>query len=130
MLGVSERSNLLCIFVIFVPGHIGVRGNDRGDKLAGIATISDGRVMNHAYVLHALCEPGRVEDSLVDSYLDTTEKQRDGQVNLGAARYEHYAGSQRRMVNQMRTGTLSHQTFFECTQEMIGAIIGISRVQG
>jgi hypothetical protein len=38
------------------------------------------------------------------------ERLRDGQVKLGAARYEKYAGSQRLMVNQIRTGTVSHHT--------------------
>jgi hypothetical protein len=36
---------------------------------------------------------------------------RNGQAELVAAKYTHYAGSQRRMVNQIRTGTVSRQTF-------------------
>jgi hypothetical protein len=35
------------------------------------------------------------------------ERLRDGQVKLGAARYEKYAGSQRRIVNEIRRGTVS-----------------------
>jgi hypothetical protein len=38
------------------------------------------------------------------------ERLRDGQVKLGAARYEQYVGSQRRIENQMRTGTVSRHT--------------------
>jgi hypothetical protein len=38
------------------------------------------------------------------------ERSRDGQVRLGAARYENDSGSQRRVVNQIRTGTLSRRT--------------------
>jgi hypothetical protein len=45
-----------------------------------------------------------VKDSLGGSESETMERLRDGQVKLGAARCEHYAGSQRRIVNQMRTG--------------------------
>jgi hypothetical protein len=49
-----------------------------------------------------------VEDSFGNSESHSMERLRDGQVKLGVARHEHYAGSQRRMVNQMRTGTVSH----------------------
>jgi hypothetical protein len=38
------------------------------------------------------------------------ERLRDGQVKLGAARLENYAGSLGRRVNQMRTGTVSCHT--------------------
>jgi ribosome maturation protein Sdo1 len=50
-----------------------------------------------------------VEDSFGDNESDTMEILRDGQVKLGAARYEHHAGSQRQMVNQIRTNTVSHR---------------------
>jgi hypothetical protein len=66
--------------------------------------------MNHADVLHALCEAGRVKDSLGNKESSTMERLRDGQVKLGAARYEQYAGSQRRIMNQIRTGTVSRHT--------------------
>jgi hypothetical protein len=79
---------------IFVSDHDGVRGNERADRLTGAAVISDGRAMDHADVLHALREAGRVEDSLGDKESSTMERLKDGQVKLGAARYEHYAGSQ------------------------------------
>jgi hypothetical protein len=58
-------------------------------------------------VLHAIREAGRVEDSLGDKESSTMERLSDGQVKLGTARYEQYAGSQRRIVNQIRTGTVS-----------------------
>jgi hypothetical protein len=66
--------------------------------------------MGDADVLHALREARRVEDSLGDKELSTMERLRDGQVKLGAARYEQYAGSQRRLVNQMKTGSVSRHT--------------------
>jgi hypothetical protein len=61
-------------------------------------------------VLHTLRETGRVEDSFGNSESDTMERLRDGQVKLGAFRYERYAGSQIGKVNQMRTGTVSRRT--------------------
>jgi hypothetical protein len=42
-----------------------------------------------------------VEDSLGDLESSIVEKLSDGQVKLGMARYEQYAGSQRRIVNQI-----------------------------
>jgi hypothetical protein len=94
-----RQSNLIMTSFIFVSGRAGVRGNERAGRLAGMAVISDGRAMDHADVLHALREAGRVENSLGDSESDIMERLRDGQVKLGAARYEQYAGSQRQMVN-------------------------------
>jgi hypothetical protein len=61
-------------------------------------------------VLHALRQMGRVEDSLGDKESSTMERLRDGQVKLGVARHEQYADSQRRMVNQIRTSTVSRHT--------------------
>jgi hypothetical protein len=80
-----------------------------------VCVCNDGRAIDHADVLHALRETGRVEDSLGDKESITMERLRDGQVKLGAARYEQYAGSQKRIVNQMRTGTVSRTHAFECT---------------
>jgi hypothetical protein len=103
--------NLVSISLSFLSQAMpGVRGNERADRLAGMGVIFDGRAMDHADMLHALNEAGRV-DSLADSESDTMERLKDGQVKLGAARYEHHAGSQKQIVNQMRTGTVSHQTF-------------------
>jgi hypothetical protein len=73
-----------------------------------MAVVSDGRAMGHADVVHALREAGRVEDSLGDSDSIFMDRIRDGQVKFGAARHNNYAGSQRRMVDQMKTGTVIH----------------------
>jgi ribonuclease HI len=54
-----------------LPGHAGVRGNERADRLAGTAVISDGCAMDRADVLHALREAGSVEDSLGDKESST-----------------------------------------------------------
>jgi hypothetical protein len=63
-----------------------------------MVVISDGCAMNHADVLHTLCEAGRVEDTLGDGDSNTLERLRNSQVKLGAARHKHFAGSQRQMV--------------------------------
>jgi hypothetical protein len=99
-----RQSNLVCIFA-----NLCIPGDERADRIAVTAVISDGRAIDHADVLNALREAGKVEGSLRDSESDTMERIRNGQVKLGA-RYEQYAGSKRRMVKQMRTGTVSRHT--------------------
>jgi hypothetical protein len=37
-----------------VPGHAGVRGDERADRLVGTAVISDGRALDQPDVFHAL----------------------------------------------------------------------------
>jgi hypothetical protein len=74
-----------------------------------IIVISDGRAMDHG-VLHALREAVTVDGSLGNGDSSTMEGLRYGQVKLGVARHEHYAGSPRRMVNHIRTGTMSRHT--------------------
>jgi hypothetical protein len=59
--------------------------------------------MEHADVFLALCEVGRMEDSLGNGDSNTMERLKKGQVKLGAVTQEHYAGSQRRIFNQTRT---------------------------
>jgi hypothetical protein len=51
---------------------------------------------------------------------DTMERLRDGQVKLGAARYEDYAGCQRQIVNQMRTTTVSRHMLLNVLERRSG----------
>lgn len=39
-----HRGSLHCDTVIFIPGHTGVKGKERADSLASMATVEDGRV--------------------------------------------------------------------------------------
>jgi hypothetical protein len=76
-------------------------------ELTGTTVISDGRALDYADELLALREVRRVEDSLRDNESNTMERLKDAHVNLAAASYEHYASSQRRMVNQIISGPVS-----------------------
>jgi hypothetical protein len=77
-----------------------------------MAVILDGRAMDHADVLHALREVGRVVTLFRDGDSNIVERLRDCQAKLGMASHERYTGIQKRMVNQMKTGTVSPHTFF------------------
>jgi argininosuccinate lyase len=66
-----------------------------------MSTSSTQTHYEHADMLHALSEAGRVEDLHEDLESNTMKRLRDGQLKLGVARsrQEHCAGNQRRMVN-------------------------------
>jgi ribonuclease HI len=51
---------------IFVPGHAGVRGNERADYLAGTDFMESGQSMNRSDILHAIKEACRENDSSKD----------------------------------------------------------------
>jgi hypothetical protein len=68
------------------------------------------RVMDRADILNALRETGRVNDSSDEGESATLTRLQELQVKRDAARYECYAGSQRRLVNQHRAGVVSRYT--------------------
>jgi hypothetical protein len=58
-----------------------------------------------------------VEDSHGDGDSSTMVRLSDGQVKPRASRHEHFAGSQTRFLNQMRTGTVSHHTLLNVLEK-------------
>uniref|UniRef100_A0A0B7AVT4 RNase H type-1 domain-containing protein n=1 Tax=Arion vulgaris TaxID=1028688 RepID=A0A0B7AVT4_9EUPU len=46
--------NCFICHMIFVPEHVGVCGNERADRLAGMATVSDGVAVGRNDILNAL----------------------------------------------------------------------------
>jgi hypothetical protein len=93
-----------------MPGHAGVRGNERAETLAVRATVVDGQVMDRADILNALREVGLVQDLEGAKESATLTRLQELQIKRGVARHECCAGSQRRLVNQHRTGVLSTYT--------------------
>jgi hypothetical protein len=80
------------------------------DRLAGMAPVESGRVLNREGILNALREAGRVNDSSDDCESATLTRLQELQVKRCAARYESCAGSQRRLVHQNRNGVVSRYT--------------------
>ena len=107
------RSKLTKISFIFVPGHAGVRGNERADRLAGMAAVQSGRAMDQADIINSLRERGRVHDSRNSGESTTLTRLQELKVKCGVARQERYAGRQRRIVNQQRTGVVSRHTLMD-----------------
>lgn len=69
--------------------------------------------MDLADSLKALKEAGHIRDSRDDSQSETTDRLLEHSVKRGAARREHWVVSQRRLINQQRTGNVSHCTLGE-----------------
>ena len=105
-----ERSRVAKISFIFVPGHAGVQGNERADELAGTATVEGGPAMDQADILNALRDARLSQEPSDDCESTTMVRLREQQVKRGVAKQEHYAGSQRRLINQHRTGVVSRYT--------------------
>jgi hypothetical protein len=85
--------------------------------LAETSDIFYSRAMDHAYMLHVIREDKKSGGLTWRGWISNKEKLRDGQVKLGAVRHEQFAGSQRQMVNQMRTGTVSRHMLLIYSRE-------------
>jgi hypothetical protein len=88
----------------------GVRGNERADTLAAWATVVDGQVIDRADILNALREVGRVQKSDDANESTTLTRLQELQIKRGVAKHKYYAGNQRRLVNQHRTGVICKYT--------------------
>ena len=112
----SLQASTICrITLVFVPGHIGVVGNERADRLAGSAAISEGEPMDRADIVNALIERGRREDLNLNQSNSTTRLRELG-LKIGVARKERYNRYMSRLINQNRTGTVSRWTLLEILQ--------------
>jgi hypothetical protein len=87
-----------------------VRGNERADRLAGKATMESGQSMDRSDILRAIKEAGQENDSSKDIESVSMARLYEHQVERGVAREERFSGSQRKIVNQHRTGVVSRFT--------------------
>ena len=53
------KSRVIRVTFIFTPVHVGVFGNERADKLAGLVTVSEGLRMDRADILNNIRDIGR-----------------------------------------------------------------------
>ena len=82
-----QVSTICRISLVFVPGHMGVVGNEMADRLAGSATISEGQPMDRADILNALIECGYKEDFHLNQSTSIIRLQELG-LKIGVARKE------------------------------------------
>ena len=102
-----NMTRLRSIVWIFCPGHSGVRGNEAADRLAGDATVGDDIKPDRADILDRLRKRlTEEEDREVEEHHAIRRMQEMG-VNRGMGRRCTLAGKERRLHNQLTTGTVS-----------------------
>ena len=91
---------------IYCPGHAGVSGNERADKLASAADITSGLQLGRAEVLRGL-----------RNFLNTdkpehhsTDHLKERGVEKGSSRHSTHQGRERSVFNQANIGTVSRAT--------------------
>ena len=102
-----SESSLQKLLWIFCPGHAGVHGNERADKIAGEADVSGTLTLDPPTVLSLvkdLLEKQRIETS------NTTDILKGKGIKRGAGRMSDLRGPLRRMTNQLLMETISLYT--------------------
>jgi hypothetical protein len=93
-----------------VHGHIGVKGNERADRLADMAVVQGGRAKDSTDILNVLMDNKRISEA-ANYYVSTTMiRLNELHVKKGSGRQQKYARKQRRIVNQHNTRTVSRYT--------------------
>ena len=102
-----QQSQMMRLQWIFCPGHAGVCGNERADKLAGSAAIEGGLTLDPPTVLST------VRDHLASSREEesfTKEMLVEKGVKFGEGRKSDLRGPARRLSNQLMMETVSMPT--------------------
>ena len=95
----------------YCPGHAGVKGNDRADRLAGKTTITGGLRLGRSEVLRSLRHKLRAQMK------DTTPsiaRRRDRGVERGSAQRFSLKDRERAIVDQINNGSGRHVFLSYC----------------
>ena len=103
---------------VYCPGHAGVKGNDRADRLAK-ATLTSGLLLGRSEVLRSLRHYLRAQ-SQGHHTIDPLEERG---VERGSARRSPFKGRERAIVNQTNTGTVSKATLGKLLRNGVERII-------
>ena len=91
---------------VYCPGHAGVKGNDRANRLAGKATITRGLLLGRSEALKSLRLYLRAQSQ--GHHAICLLEERD--VERGSVRRSSLKGRERAIVSQTNTGTISKAT--------------------
>ena len=91
---------------IYCPGHVGVSGNERADRLASTADITSGLQLGRAEVLRGLRNFLNMDRP--EHHSNDHLKERG--VEKGSGRHSTLQGRQRSVFNQANIGTVSRAT--------------------
>ena len=105
---------------VYCPGHAGVKGNDRADRLAGKTTLTSGLLLGRSEMLRSLRHYLRAQ-SQGDHTIDRLEERG---VERGSARRSSLKGRERAIVNQTNIATVLKATLGKLLRERI--IMGFS----
>ena len=103
---VMHSLRLQILLWVYCPGHAGVSGNERADRLASTAHSTSGLQLGRAEVLRGLKNFLNM-DRLEHHNIDRLKERR---VNKGICRHSTLQGRERAMFNQTNTGTVSRAT--------------------
>ena len=107
-----EKSKIGRATFVYVPGHAGVRGNERADMLAGTAIVEEGQPMDKVDIINAIMEVGKVQDFDQNENMSLLRMKELG-LKKGIARNDIHQGRTRGLVNQYRTGVVSRLTLVD-----------------
>ena len=110
------------LWVYYYPGHAGVKGNDRADRLAGKATLSSGSLLGGPEVLRSFRHYLRAQSQ--GHYIIDRLEERG--VGRGSARRSSLKGREKAIVNQTNTGTVSKATLGKPLRDGVDCILGFS----
>ena len=91
---------------VYCPGHSGVKGNGRADRLAGKAALTSGLLLGRSEVLRSLRHYLRAQSQ----GHHTTDRLEERGVERGSARRCSLKGRERALVNQTNITTVSKET--------------------
>ena len=91
---------------IYCPGHAGVSGNERADRLASTADITSGLQLGRTEVLRGL----RNVPSTDKPEHHSIDRLKERGVEKGSGRYSTLKGRERSVFNQANIGTVSRAT--------------------
>ena len=107
---------------VYCPGHAGVKGNDRADRLAGKAALTSGWLLGRSEVLRSLRHYLRAQSQghhIID-------RQEERGVERGSARWSFLKGREA-IVSQTNIGPVSKATLGKLPRDGSGAHMGFFR---
>ena len=91
---------------VYCPGHAGMKGNDRADRLAGKATLTSGLLLGRSEVLRSLRRYLQAQNQ----GHHTIDRLEQTGVERRSTRRSSFKGRERAIVNQTKIGTVSKAT--------------------
>ena len=90
---------------VYCPGHAGVKGNDRTDRLTGKAALKSGLLLGRSEVLRSLRHYLRVQNE----GHHTIDRLEGRGIERGSARRSSLTGRETAIVSQTNIGTFHRQ---------------------